>query len=93
MKAKFPGFDADALVAAKVARDAPSLVVRNKVRLRNMFSNNDTDCFIQEPPPLCWPVAGQNWGFCKAATIEDGINYLDNFKGLCGVGGQACKYS
>ncbi|KUJ23865.1 uncharacterized protein LY89DRAFT_744404 [Mollisia scopiformis] len=75
MTAKFPGFNPDALVAAKFAsRDAAV----------NLFARN------KSPPVLCWPVAGQDWSFCNAATIQDGINYLDNFDGLCGVPGTTC---
>ncbi|KAF8856031.1 hypothetical protein BDZ45DRAFT_804530 [Acephala macrosclerotiorum] len=79
MKAKYPDFDADALVRARklAARDGGSdvtLAARNK-----------------ELPGNCCPCPGnEQWAWADAGRIQEGVDYLNNFNGLCNVGATSC---
>ncbi|PMD64196.1 uncharacterized protein K444DRAFT_626073 [Hyaloscypha bicolor E] len=42
-------------------------------------------------PPLCIPVAGQDWNFAEAAAIDDGINYLKGLKSTLSIAGNTCS--
>jgi hypothetical protein len=42
-------------------------------------------------PPLCIPVAGQNWNFAEASAIDDGIKYLKGLKATLSIAGHTCN--
>lgn len=41
-------------------------------------------------PPLCIPVAGQNWVRAGLGAIREGINYLNGLSGGCNFGARSC---
>jgi hypothetical protein len=51
----------------------------------------------QELPPLCIPVAGQDWNFAGAIAIDEGIEYLNGlgatFNQGRGCGRVSCSYN
>jgi len=51
----------------------------------------------QELPPLCIPVAGQDWNFAGAVAIDEGIEYLNGlgatFNQGRGCGRVSCSYN
>jgi hypothetical protein len=45
---------------------------------------------FKELPPLCIPVAGQDWNFASQPAIDDGISYLINLNTRINIDGTSC---
>ncbi|KUJ19191.1 uncharacterized protein LY89DRAFT_479656 [Mollisia scopiformis] len=80
MVANFPDFNMDALVAANLAKREAEAEAATPA---NLFTRSKSGM-------LCWPVPSQDWSLCSVSVIGQGITYLDNFNGLCGVGANSC---
>ncbi|KAE8442898.1 hypothetical protein EG329_002570 [Mollisiaceae sp. DMI_Dod_QoI] len=67
----------------------PSFIIPNNTasEIKGLHSRN------KNPPPICCPIAGQNWDVASDDTIHGGIDYLThltNGNARCGVGARSC---
>ncbi|KAF8866222.1 hypothetical protein BDZ45DRAFT_720358 [Acephala macrosclerotiorum] len=81
MKVIHPDFDPDALVQArKLARENGPQDERN---IMAREANNKAALY-------CCPNDPWGWSSATTSIIEEGIDYLNHFNGLCGVGARSC---
>jgi hypothetical protein len=85
LKARHPEFDLDATAVAE-RKEKRDKVCTPPLSMLCLLTN----C-RKALPPLCIPVAGQDWNFAEAAAIDDGINYLKGLKSTLSIAGHTCS--
>ncbi|KUJ24691.1 uncharacterized protein LY89DRAFT_727709 [Mollisia scopiformis] len=83
-------------IYARFTASYPEIVALHPPEKQNdtyaAFDNNpvNLDKRSKMLPPLCIPVAGQNWQWTLYSPIDAGIKYLKNLQGGCAVGARSC---